>query len=700
MLISNAVSAADMDLIRSISGRFLDRPADLPVSFRAGEAAYSGLPDSFRPRKNECVPGAGISETRFTGTVPGSDLQVSVTCREYSGYPVLEWVMELTNTGDADSPQITDLTGMNGFLPGLHPVLIHNNGDTCQPDLYTDSRTDLDEVRIFTQQPDGGRGSDCALPYYRVLCDEFSYNLSIGWPGQWTAEFAAAPGGFSLKAKQQYTDFYLRPGETVRTPGMTVMIFRGGEERAVNLWRRFMFDHIIPKPGGKPIGPCLSLGYRDFGEEYTQATEKKQLDAVSCFVNNGIRPDNLWIDAGWYPCQSPDGKTAWTNTGTLPADPVRFPRGLKPVGDRCHENGMKLLLWFEPERIRLCMADPSYEDGFILRLKDETVLDTVRLVGISRRLVDGMGLLNLADRHCQDVIIDKIDGLIKEYGVDIYRQDFNFPPLCWWLQNDEEGRLGMTENLYVQGYLRLFSELLRRNPGLWINQVASGGRRSDLETLRLSVSLHQSDYGHGQHPVHQAIRSYSFAWQGYCGSFLTSNDGPDGEYDYQAPFIRPEGQNGIDNFMFHNSFCPEMMAGAAVVGFSRIDSTEQQPDHPGYLDCYRHCRDLFYRAAPYTLNSDFYVLKQTDRTNRCWYAVQFHREETGDGIVQAIRNTCCEEESIVLSLRQIDPEKTYVFESPEFDRCVTVSGKELETDGFKVMLPKRTGEIWFYHSYK
>ena len=51
----------------------------------------------------------------------------------------------------------------------------------------------------------------------------------------------------------------------------------------------------------------------------------------------------------------------------------------------------------------------------------------------------------------------------------------------------------MTENLYVQGYLRLLDALLIRFPTLLIDTCASGSRSDDPETLRRAVPLWRSD---------------------------------------------------------------------------------------------------------------------------------------------------------------------------------------------------------------
>ena len=52
-------------------------------------------------------------------------------------------------------------------------------------------------------------------------------------------------------------------------------------------------------------------------------------------------------DAGWYPC----GSGGWPKTGTWEVDAKRFPKGLRAIGDYAHKNGVKTIVWFEPERV-------------------------------------------------------------------------------------------------------------------------------------------------------------------------------------------------------------------------------------------------------------------------------------------------------------------------------------------------------------
>ena len=106
-------------------------------------------------------------------------------------------------------------------------------------------------------------------------------------------------------------------------------------------------------------------------------------------------------------------------------------------------------------------------------------------------------LLNLGNPECRQWLTDHVCRLIQDNGIKIYRQDHNFAPLEHWRKNEAQDRQGMNENLHVQGYLQFWDDLLARNPGLWIDSCASGGRRNDLETMRRSVPLHYTDYGYG-----------------------------------------------------------------------------------------------------------------------------------------------------------------------------------------------------------
>ena len=52
------------------------------------------------------------------------------------------------------------------------------------------------------------------------------------------------------------------------------------------------------------------------------------------------------MDAGWY-----WNKVDWGSVGTWEVDTKRFPGGLRPISDHAHAKGVKIIVWFEPERV-------------------------------------------------------------------------------------------------------------------------------------------------------------------------------------------------------------------------------------------------------------------------------------------------------------------------------------------------------------
>ncbi len=99
--------------------------------------------------------------------------------------------------------------------------------------------------------------------------------------------------------------------------------------------------------------------------------------------------------------------------------------------------------------------------------------------------------------EAKEWMADRVMKIMKEEGIDIYRQDFNFPPLNYWRNNDVPDRKGITEIRHCVGYLAYWDELRRRNPNMLTDECASGGRRNDLESMRRAVPLHKSDMNYG-----------------------------------------------------------------------------------------------------------------------------------------------------------------------------------------------------------
>lgn len=137
------------------------------------------------------------------------------------------------------------------------------------------------------------------------------------------------------------------------------------------------------------------------------------------YIEVGLKPDYLWVDAGWYAGSHEKG---WPYVGTWEVDTNRFPGGLRPLSDYARSKGVNFLLWFEPERV--------HPDTWLDKEHPEWILK-----GGDRNL------LNLGDPQAWDWLVNHFSNFIATEGVDYYRQDFNMDPLSNWRNNDAPDRM-------------------------------------------------------------------------------------------------------------------------------------------------------------------------------------------------------------------------------------------------------------------
>ena len=647
----------DMLKSREWAGRFLSGPADFPISFVLDDEAIAGIPEEWQLASYGRSIDANIRETVFEGHDARTGLSIRVECTEYRDYPVVEWVAWFINKGRETTPVLRDILAMDGTFKGPSPVLYHCNGDFGSEEGYCPDETPLQAGDTLEFAPNGGRPCDHAFPYYRVMFEDGGVSMAIGWPGQWAASFRGLEEGVHVRAGQEKTNLRLAPGETVRTPRMTVLSWTGGVARAVNLWRRWYLAHILPVPDGQPMKPLLACCWPDAGVEFTAATEQNQLRHIEKFRQRGIPFDVWWIDAGWYPCYDDNYERDWHITGTWEPDPERFPNGLKPVSDCVARSGADILLWFEPERVRPGTKLDTEHPEWLLRTKDSD-----------------NSLLNLGNPECRQWLTDHVCRLIKDNGIKIYRQDFNFEPLEYWRENEARDRQGMSENLHIQGYLQFWDDLLARNPGLWLDSCASGGRRNDLETMRRSVPLHYSDYGYGDPPVKLAFHRTLYEWIPYFKEDTRSWDiGGRDRFD-----------NRIDSYSYHCGMAPML--------FATLDIRRDDYDYA----LAKRMIDIWRRASDLMLYGDYYPLTPFHRSAEKWVAWQFDCPETGCGLIQGIRFPASPEETFTIHPKGIRPGLMYFLENPETGETRDISGAALIHDGFTFALPPRRGAIWFY----
>ena len=599
-----------------------------------------------------------IDDDRTAHTVVYTDPKTGLEVRwegvEHPACKTVEWTLYFTNTGDADTPIVSNIQALDVQLQrsaDCEFTLHYNRGDSCDAASFEPLVQELGPGEVFEAAPNGGRPTNGAFPYYNLRAGSEGVIVVVGWPGQWAARFARDEDrAIHLVAGQEVTHFKLHPGEKVRTPLIVLQFSRQPDWLdAQNTWRRWMIDWNIPRPGGQqlPLPMFNACSSHQFAE-MTKANEQSQIEFIDSYLDKGLKIDYWWMDAGWYVGAAENN---WPFTGTWEVDrrPHRFPNGLRPISDHAHAEGVKIIVWFEPERVAA--------GTWLATQHPEWVLGG-----------ESGGLLNLGDPEAWEWLVNHIDRIITDEGIDLYRQDFNMDPLVYWRRNDAEDRQGITENKHVMGYLAYWDELVRRHPGMLIDSCASGGRRNDIETMRRAVPLLRSDYLF--EPVGQQCHTYGLSyWLPFYGTGYNPSNGTG--WGWGA------GKVSYDPYTRRSNMCP------ANIGC--FDFRLEVDD-----DLIRKLYHEWLEVAP-DYFGDYYPLTAYSLGQDVWSAIQFNRPDAGVGHVQAYRRAECIYEAGRLPLRGLDPDATYMIKDFDAPSTVTATGRELMEEGLLVTIPDRPG---------
>ncbi|MFN7999001.1 MAG: alpha-galactosidase [Bryobacteraceae bacterium] len=583
------------------------------------------------------------TEYRVNYRDPATGLRIDCVVVAYDDFPTIEWTLYFKNTGSTATPILENIQAIDTKLdrtPEGEFLLHHAKGSPNSPTDYQPLETTLgpkSERRIATT---GGRPTDSDLCYFNIEWPAGGAIVALGWPGQWSARFQRDERtGLRVQAGQELTHFRLLPGEEIRTPLVALQFWAGDWIDAQNVWRRWMIAHNLPRPGGHLPKPQLAGGSGRHTIEMQDANEENQKAFLKRDLDAGIPLDYWWMDAGWYPF-----KNGWWNTGTWDPDPARFPHGFAPISAAAHARGVKTIVWFEPERVTpgswLYENHPRWllgKDG-----KDK--------------------LLYLGDPEAQRWLVDHVTRLIREQGIDLYRQDFNFEPLQIWRANDAEDRQGITEIKHVTGLLAYWDELRRRFPDLPMDTCASGGRRNDLETLRRAVPLWRSDYAYEPAAMQQITYGMAF-WIPYFGTAF----------------------NSLDPYIFRSQMTPATAIGLEPGrhdrGYERLRSLLAQ---------WRSVADYYY--------GDFYPLTAYRTESTDWLAWQFNRPENGDGMIQAFRLPDSPFETARVRLRGLSIDGHYRVKNLDSSDETNYAGRDLMESGLPVTISSHPGAVIITYS--
>jgi len=653
---------------------FLDVAKLIVPSFRYnGQTSAELLPGWRLTASEEVLPDGSAITTRYDD--PQTGLRVTVNARTFSGFSAVEWVAQIENDGQQDTPVLEDILPLDVCVP-LPPQervrLDHANGSLCHMDDFLPLTADLRPGASKTLTPIGGRSSNGALPFVNVRRAGCGMVLGVGWSGQWQLRCERDGEGLRLAAGMERTHLRLHAGEKIRTPRMLAILWEGEDpERGTNLLRQLLIAHYLPRLDGELVMPPVAQTLQFYMYLTGQAGEQYEMAVLPKVAELGA--EVYWVDACWF---GEEGEW-WQNVGSWEVNRRRFPNGLKPISDAAHAAGLKFLLWFEPERVQLNTLIHRQHPEFLLASEANP----------------SNLLFNLGQPEALAYLTDLLSRRIDEFGIDIYRQDFNFDPLPYWQAADAPDRVGMSEIRYIEGFYALWDELRRRHPHIWIDNCASGGRRIDLETLSRSLPLWPSDFpdivapphGLGLHVGDQCINAGLARWVPFMGG---------GMWNYTPYGTRGEIMGGF-TMGFHipreklppddSPIIPDFKDVLAQ-GVTLLDNEFPMDQAKAAIDEWRSIR-------PYFLG-DFHLLLPLTISYHDWCAWQLHRPDFDAGVAIFFRRHRSPFPTMEVALQDVSPDGEYeVSLSSGYEEAPRVRMKGSALQGLRVDIPEQPGSV-------
>ena len=596
-----------------------------------------GASFTYNGERIELLPArmARVSDTEWEYVAP--DGLAAILTRAADGEHGFHQALRFEHRGNGDSGRIARVRALDWrFEQGGALVWTSLTGDCSNANSFNPIERALDEESFVHVEPLDGRPSNTTgFPFFDLAGGQWAVTCGIGWTGQWSLDIARSGREVRVEIGLAEADFYLRPGERVRGP-MALCVFASGVGESRRRFRRVMLDSYSPRAkDGEPVTMPTALTTFDRYFYYPMNPERRPPQARPDFATEAGQMrlsdlitriegmDALWLDAAWFTLGYPGGVGNYSFA-------EGFPRGVAPVSAHAHEKGLRFIMWFEPERVNAYSETAREHPEMITIRPDHESVDA---------------LLRLDDEKTRAWLTERIIGMIRDNGVDVYRQDFNKDPLVYWRAADEPGRRGLTEMKHVEGLYAFWDALLAAFPGLLIDNCASGGRRLDVETCRRAVPLWRSDTN--CRPVTETRRGHTWSQNHILGltRYLPYHGGGVWEpipYDVRSAAT---GGLGVNFDVLSEDF--DFEAASRVIAEHR-------------------------RLQRYWLG-DFYPLTRPDNSEAIWAAWQLSLDS--EGVAYAFRRDACGEGEFTLALRGIDPAARYAVTVT--DERLTARGEEM-----------------------
>lgn len=568
-------------------------------------------------------------------------ITVYAESKSYTEYDAIEWVLRFENQSSENSAIFSDISDSDTLLPLEYPEqkrpgYMPKEGDACVITMngmvdgkyyWENDKISATEYGLNYEYLDKapmktkcfanvcGRSSEGMMPFFDVTAMGGGYITTIGWTGDWKAEFTKCDLGIRMKTGLKETRFYLKPGENVRTSSVLIMKYNKGEDR-YNKFRRLIKNHFSHKSCTEAEREGL-MACELWGGLSSEEMKKRLCE----LKKHGIRFEDIWIDAGWYgnctKCDEAFSGDWGEHTGEWKVNTRVHPKRLINVAQCAKNAGAKLMLWLEPERAVTGTPVTVQHPEWFLRCKEKT--DQI---------------LNYGNEEARRYVLNVLSHYARDLELSCYRQDFNTSLTEYFAENDEENRRGITEIKHITGMYRLWDTLLEKFPDLMIDNCSSGGRRIDIETLKRSIPFFRSDYQCNFNENPEVLQTHN------------SN------ISLYLPYNGCTSKTKGDTYAIRSSYSSSWGGAFYNAIFQSMDGDD--------LEWAKRITDE-YRSIRKYFSMDFYNHGSSCFDPTAWAIWQYHDKETQSGIVMAFRRSESPFDRVNIDLKGLFSDKLYSF---------------------------------------
>lgn len=632
------MSLTDAEKNRSrewLNDNFFSENSEYPFTFKVDGEEFNPVEWEIIPSPTPDIEAGNIYKNGKTDYIVLANdekgLKVTVEVTEFSDNATCQWTVYIKNTDESNSGVISDFYALDSSFKTGNAELYYSMGSDTAASDFSLIKKDLSFIeRKFSGNE--GKPTEAFLPYFNIHGENCGMILGIGWTGQWAAGLSESRGNTDITVKQEHFEAYLLPGEEIRSPLVSLSFYENSNPlKGFNLFRKWITDCVYPENVTQNSYTVMEVA----GPTSTRTSDEiiEILDGIDKSIYS--QTDAFWMDAGWYSYTEGwhDGVGNWT------VDTSRYDNGISELSGYAANKGLGHVLWYEPER--LYPGTHFHNEG---SQHDEWLIS-----------VDGEDniMWNLANEEAFTYYCEYLLNSMKENGITVYRQDFNFAPLKYWQKADKEyygGRTGICENHYISNLYRYLDYLTENIDGLIIDNCASGGKRLDLEMTYRSIAFWRSDYNCSIHPdLFEATQSHTYGvsfWLPITGSALYMQNEYSARSDIMPLMLMDFFSHTHPDFSFHK------------------EQRELMADRYYPLDFGSYDKDKM-------------------------LAMQFSTEDALSGTALVYKRAEVTDTEYTVKLNGLIPSQTYnVYDIDYPETIYTLSGEKLMNNGITLNLPE------------